>query len=115
MIKSIATLTILIILGSLILPWWIIVVISFLFSLIRGQKSLLKNIGVAFLSGFVAYLAFSIYSSLGLQRNPADLIAKLFGELPSWSPYVITALIGGITATFGGVIGYLGRRIMIAK
>ncbi len=111
MIVSIIILTLIIITSSLLLPWWIIVVVSFLYMAIKPQSSLWKSIVVGFISGFLAYLIYSMYVSIGLDRSPAELIANLFGELPSWSAYVVSSLIGGIAAGFGGVSGYLGNKI----
>lgn len=110
--KSIAILTVIIIISSLLFAWWIIVVVSLIYMTFNAPSSLWKSIVISFLSGFIAYLLFSIYASLGLDRSPAELIANLFGELPSWSAYLLTALIGGIAATFGGVSGYLGGKIV---
>ena len=109
--RSIVILTAIIIICSLLLPWWIIVVVSLLYMAFNAPKSLWKSIVISFLSGFISYLLFSIYTSMGLDRSPAELIANLFGALPSWSAYLITALIGGSAAAFGGVSGYLGGKI----
>jgi hypothetical protein len=109
--RSFIILTTIIIICSLLRPWWIIVIVSLLYMSFNAPNSLWKSIAISFLSGFISYLLFSIYSSLGLDRSPAELIANLFGELPSWSAYLITALIGGIAAAFGGVSGYLARNI----
>lgn len=109
--RSFVILTAIIIICSLFLPWWIIVIVSLLYMSFNAPSSLWKTITVSFLSGFISYLLFSIYLSLGLDRSPAELIANLFGELPSWSAYLITAMIGGIAAAFGGMTGYLGGEI----
>lgn len=111
MIKSIALLTILILFFSLLLPWWILVVISFSFMIIHQQKALWRSIVISFLSGLLAYLFFSIFVSLGMERSPSELIGNLFGNLPSWSSYVITGLIGAVASAFGGVSGYLGNKL----
>lgn len=110
--KSIAILTVITIISSLLFPWWIIVVVSLIYMTFNAPNSLWKSIVISFLSGFMAYLLFSTYASLGLDRSPAELIANLFGELPSWSAYLLTALIGGIAAAFGGASGYLGGKIV---
>ena len=112
MIKSITILTILIVLSSLIFPWWIIVVVSFIFMLFSKQKSLLRSLSIGFLSGVIAYLIYSLYSSMELERSPAELLANLLGALPSWSSYIITALVGGIAAAFGTVSGYLAKKCL---
>jgi len=109
MLKTILTLTALILLTSLLFPWWIIVIVSFLYMALKKQKSLLKALLISFISGFLAYLFYSLFMSIGVQRSPAELIANLLGELPSWSSYIITSLVGGIAAAFGGVSGYLGK------
>lgn len=115
MIKSITILALLILGLSLLLPWWIIVVISFLFILLTKQYTLLKSILVTFASGVIAYTAYCIFTTIGVEHNPAILIGDLFGELPAFSSYIVTGLIGGLTAAFGGMTGYLGRKILIQK
>ena len=112
MIISILILTAIIIVTSVFLPWWIIVVVSFLYTALKTQNTLWKPLLVTFISGCFAYLIYSLISSIGLERDPAELIANLFGDLPSWSAYVVTSLIGGIAAAFGGVSGYLGGKIL---
>lgn len=110
--KSITILSIIIIFASLLFPWWITVVASFIYMAISPSNTLWKSIRISFLSGLLSYLIFTIYTSIGVERNPANLIGDLFGELPSWSAYITTALIGGLATAFGGISGHLGSKII---
>ena len=111
MIYAIIILSLLILTTSLLLPWWIIVVVSFLFTIVSKKNSAAKSIFISFVSGLIAYFAISVYISIGVERSPAELIGNLFGNLPAWSAYLITGLIGGIAAAFGGLSGFLGKKI----
>lgn len=113
--KSIAILSILIFAASLFFSWWIIIIVSFVYMAIYPSSTLWRTIGISFLSGFIVYLAYSLASTLNTERNPAELIANLFGDLPTWSVYIISALIGGITATFGAMSGYFGGKLLRPK
>lgn len=111
MIKSIIILTILILGSSFLFPWWIIVMICFQFILLSRQPSLLKNILISFLAGTISYTSFSIIMAWGVDNSPAELIGDLFGELPAWSAYVLTGILGGLIAAFGGMTGHLGKKV----
>jgi len=111
MIKSIAILTILILGLSFLFPWWIIVMICFQYILLTKQSSLLKSILISFIAGVISYASFSIIMAWGVNNSPAELIGKLFGELPAWSAYAATGILGGLIAALGGLTGFLGKKV----
>jgi len=107
--KSITILTLLILGFSFIFPWWIIVAICFKYILLTKQSTLLKSILISFSSGVIAYTSFSVITAWGMDNSPAELIGDLLGAMPSWSAYLMTGILGGLVAAFGGMTGYLGK------
>ena len=109
MIKAILSLSLIQLIASLVLPWWIIVVVSLLFAYLWRFKSLSRAIIICLASGLLVYSLMSIYTDIGAERSAASLLGDILGGLPSWTSYLITGLIGGITSAFGGMTGYMAR------
>jgi hypothetical protein len=86
------------------MPWWSVVVASFLISLILSSKGL-----SSFFSGFLGvgilwfYLAWRIDSTTGSILT--DKVAAIFTLPNSFLLILVTAVIGGIAGGFGALAG----------
>jgi len=100
---------VIILLGSwglmLILPWWSLIFACFIAGLMgpnRGYK--------AFLSGFVGVGGLWLVLAFASDFQNAGVLTAQVAELttvPVWLLYVLTAVIGALTAGFACLSGYL--------
>lgn len=98
---------------QMVLPWWIIIVISF------GTCGILgKNGKIAFLQSFFAiflmWIGMALYKSIPNENILASRIAEML-SLKYWPLVVfVTGLIGGLVAGIAGLCGYHFRKAMIS-
>ena len=112
MIKHILLLSLIILVTCWITSWWWLVVLApFQYILLAKPITFGKSILISFLSGFFIFGIFSYLLDQNYSNEVSNLIASMFGEIPSWSSYIIAGLIGAISATLGGSTGYLGRKL----
>ena len=89
---------------QLYLPWWSVVIASFLISLILSSKGL-----SSFFSGFLGigllwfFLAWQIDSATGSILT--ERVSNLFSLLNCFLLVLITALVGGLDGGFGALAG----------
>lgn len=87
-----------------ILPWWSVVIASFLISLIISTKG--KS---SFISGFLGiallWLMLAIITDLRTNSILTERVAGIFSLPNSWSLIFVTAFIGGIAGGFGALTG----------
>lgn len=95
-------------LAGMWLPWWSIAVVAATVCLIGVKR---WSFGVSFLAGILLWggMAFFYW-----QRNDGILseqIADLFGGLSGMLQILLTGLIGGLAAGFGGYAGQALRQV----
>ncbi|MGN7205391.1 hypothetical protein ACTHQF_14040 [Pedobacter sp. SAFR-022] len=99
---------------QLILPWWVIVIISFLTCALLGKTAKIA-LWSPFLAILVLWTAMALYSSIPNQHLMAGRVAEMLG-LDSWLlVLLITALLGGFVAGVSGFCGYHFRKAMIRE
>ena len=99
---------------QLLLPWWIIVIITFLTCAVLG-----KNAKIALWSPFLAitilWTSMALYSSIPNQHLIAGRVAEMLG-VDSWIlVLLITALLGGFVAGLSGFCGYHFRKAVLQE
>ena len=112
MIKHILLLTLIILVTCSVTSWWWLVVLApFQYILLAKSITFGKSILISFLSGFIVFGVYSFLIDQNYSNEVSNLIASMFGEIPSWSSYIIAGLMGAISAALGGTTGYLGRKL----
>ena len=97
-----------------ILPWWIIVIISFLTCAVLGKTAKIA-LWSPFLAIIVLWTGMALYASIPNQHLMAGRVAAMLG-LDSWIlVLLITALLGGFVAGVSGFCGYHFRKAMIRE
>ncbi|MBW4890584.1 hypothetical protein KXQ82_12685 [Mucilaginibacter sp. HMF5004] len=96
---------ILTLIASCVLPWWAIVIISFLSAFFIAKTS-----RHAFWSGsfaiFIAWIIMALFKSVPNNYILAKRVADLF-HLPHWILLlIVTAIIGGLVAGMSALSGY---------
>lgn len=95
--------------GQWLLPWWVIVPVSFAVSVITALKP-----GRAFVAGFcgvaVWWLAASLWRDIPNHHILASRMARLF-SLPGFDFYIgLSVIIGGLTGGLAALAGALINR-----
>ena len=98
------------------LPWWIIVPVAFGLAAWKAQSSghAFKS---AFWSLFLIWVIMSLFKSIPNENLLANRIGLLF-MLPAWKfdwiiVALLTGLIGGLTAGFAALAGFLARKAVV--
>lgn len=98
---------------QLVLPWWVVIVISF------GTAGLIgKTAKISFWQPFIAILLLwagvALYKSIPNHHLLSERVAQLFG-LKYWiAILIVTAFLGGLVAGISGYCGHHFRRAIIA-
>lgn len=99
---------------QLILPWWIIVIISFITPGIIG-KTFKVALWHPFFAILVLWTGMALFKSVPNEHLLAGRIAAMFG-LKFWGwILILTALIGAFVAGVSGFCGYHFRKALIAR
>ncbi len=94
-------------LSSLILPWWIIAVITFLVVLLFNFKES-SGFFIGFFGVFLLWLVYSIWLNVQNSFILNTQIGQLFGGLNGKILIIISAVIAGMV---GGLGGWLGSQV----
>jgi hypothetical protein len=97
--------------GETFCPWWIIIVVSFVFGFMTDLQ-----IGKAFLAGFlgigVLWLTIALWQDIPNQHILSQKMAMLF-HLPHYSLFIlVTVLLGGLTGGVSALSGIMLRKIL---
>lgn len=99
---------------QLILPWWIIVIISFLTCGLIGKTG-----KIALWSPFFAILllwtGMALFKSLPNDNLLAARVAEMFGAKAWWLILVLSALLGAFAAGLSGYCGYHFRKAVLLR
>lgn len=99
---------------QMILPWWVVVVISFAACGLVGKTG-----KIAFWSPFLAILVLwtgaALFKSLPNNNVLAMRVAEMFGVGLWWLILAISALLGAIASGISGYCGYHFRKALLHK
>lgn len=99
---------------QLVLPWWIMIVISFCTSGLIG-----KTARVSFWHPFLAigtlWMAIALFKSLPNHQLLVSRVAEMFGLHQWWWILLITTFLSALTAGVCGYCGYHFRKAVLAK
>lgn len=100
-------------LASLILPWWIFALVTFLVVLLSGLETK-EGWWIGFLAVFFLWLVYAIWLNSKNSFILNNQIGSLFGDIPGWLLLVISALLAGIISGLAGFLGSAMRRIILS-
>lgn len=99
---------------QLVLPWWIIVVISFATCGLIGKTGKIALWG-PFFAILLLWTSMALYKSLPNNHILANRIAEMFG-VQSWLLILLlSSLLGAFTAAVSGYCGYHFRKAVLVK
>lgn len=99
---------------QLVLPWWVILVISFCTCGILGKTAKI-SFWQPFLAISLLWLGMALFKSIPNHHSLATRVAEMIG-LQMW-PLVLTltVLLGGLCTGISGLCGYYFRKVLISK
>ncbi|WP_256007305.1 hypothetical protein [Pedobacter deserti] len=99
---------------QLVLPWWVVIVISFAVCGLLGKTG-----RISFWSPFFAVLllwtGMALFKSLPNHHVLASRIAVMLGLKLWWLVLLVTAVLGGLVAAVSGFCGYSFRKAILAN
>ncbi len=99
---------------QMVLPWWIIVAISFATCGLIGKTG-----KIALWSPFFAILllwtGMALYKSLPNENMLAGRVAEMLGIKIWWMVLVLTAILGAFVSGISGFCGYHFRKAVLVK
>lgn len=93
-----------------ILPWWVIAPICG-FLCFYLKPTLFQGIIITFFAVSLLWASKAYFADQDFDVPLSRLLGQMFGGISSIAMYSITALIGGIVATLGAILGIWGRRL----
>lgn len=98
---------------QLVMPWWIIVIVSFATCGIIGKTGKV-SLWHPFFAIAVAWTTMALFKSIPNQHILATRIANMFGLHFWWWTLIISSLLGGFVAGVSGFCGYHFRKAVLA-
>lgn len=99
---------------QLVLPWWIIVVISFATCGLIGKTAKI-SLWSPFFAIMVLWIAMALFKSIPNHHLLVGKVAEMFGLNAWWLILAITAIFGGFIAAISGFCGYHFRKAVLVK
>lgn len=99
---------------QLILPWWVIVIISFATCGLLGKTGKIA-LWEPFFAILLLWTGMALFNTLPNDNLLATRVAGMFG-LPSWwLVLILSVLLGAFTAAVSGYCGYHFRKTVLAS
>jgi len=98
---------------QLVLPWWVIVVISFATCGLIGKTGKV-SLWHPFFAVLISWTAMALFKTLPNHNLLASRVAVMFGLQLWWWVLVLSALLGGFVAAISGYCGYHFRKAVLA-
>jgi hypothetical protein len=96
------------------LPWWIIVVISFLTCALLGKTAKI-SLWSPFFAILLLWTGAALFKSLPNGNILVTRVAEMLGLHGWWLVLVLTAVLGGFVAAVSGFCGYHFRKAILVK
>lgn len=99
---------------QLVLPWWVIVIISFATCGLIGKTAKL-SLWQPFFAILLLWTGVALYKSLPNHNLLVSRVAEMFGLHTWWLILAVSALLGGFVAAISGYCGYQFRKAVLVK
>jgi hypothetical protein len=97
---------------QMVLPWWIIIIISFVTCGLIGKTGKIA-LWAPFIAILLLWTAIALFKTLPNDNILAMRVAQMFGVQSWWLILVLTALLGAFTAGVSGFCGYHFRKAVL--
>ncbi|RZK78471.1 MAG: hypothetical protein EOO92_11045 [Pedobacter sp.] len=99
---------------QLVLPWWVIVVVSFATCGVIGKTGKI-SLWSPFFAILILWTGMALYKSLPNQNLLASRVAEMLGVNSWWLVLTLTAVLGAFVAAISGFCGYHFRKAVLSK
>lgn len=99
---------------QLVLPWWIIVIISFVTCGLIGKTGKIA-LWAPFFAILLLWTGMALFKSMPNNNVLGMRIAVMFGVQSWWLILVLSALLGAFTAAVSGYCGYHFRKAVLVS
>lgn len=99
---------------QMVLPWWIIVVISFATCGLIGKTAKI-SLWSPFFAILLLWLGFALFKSIPNQHLLASRVAEMVGLKAWWMVLIISTILGAFVAAISGFCGYHFRKAVLSK
>lgn len=97
---------------QMVLPWWVIIIISFVSCSILGKTGKI-SFWHPFIAILLLWISYSLFKSIPNNNILANRIAEMIGVKLWWAVLLITGVLGGLFAGISGLCGYHFRKAML--
>ena len=99
---------------QLVLPWWIIAIISFITCGLIGKTGKIA-LWAPFFAILLLWTGMALFKSMPNNNILAIRVAVMFGVQSWWLILVLSALLGAFTAAVSGYCGYHFRKAVLVS
>lgn len=99
---------------QLVLPWWIIVIISFATCGLIGKTGKL-SLWSPFFAILLLWTGMALFKTLPNHNLLVSRVAEMFGLHAWWLILILTVIMGGFVAAISGYCGYHFRKAILFK
>lgn len=99
---------------QLVLPWWVIVIVSFATCGLLGKTGKIA-LWAPFCAILLLWTGMALFKSLPNNNVLAMRVAEMFGVQSWWLILVLSALLGAFSAAISGYCGYHFRKAVLVS
>jgi len=99
---------------QMVLPWWVIVIISFATCGLLGKTGKI-SLWSPFFAILLLWTGMALYKSIPNEHLLVSRVGEMLGVKSWWLVLVLTAVLGGFVAGVSGVCGYHFRKAVLHK
>ncbi len=99
---------------QMVLPWWVIVVISFATCGLIGKTAKI-SLWSPFFAILLLWLGMALFKSIPNQHILASRVAEMLGVKVWWMVLIVSTLLGAFVAAISGICGYHFRKAVLSK
>lgn len=98
----------------LVLPWWVIVIVSFVTCGLIGKTGKL-SLWSPFFAILILWTGMALYKSLPNDNVLAGRVGEMLGVKTWWLVLALSSILGAFVAGVSGFCGYHFRKAVLAK
>lgn len=99
---------------QMVLPWWMVIIISFATCGLIGKTGKI-SLWSPFFAIFLLWTGMALLKSIPNDHILASRVAEMFGVKIWWIILLLTALLGAFAAGISGFCGYHFRKAVLTK
>jgi hypothetical protein len=99
---------------QMVLPWWIIVLVSFLTCALIGKTGKL-SLWAPFFAILLLWTCVALFKTMANNNILVDRVAEMLGLHKRWLVLLVTVVLGSFVAAISGFCGYHFRKALFTE